>query len=107
MRKIRIPPAVRAGLALSVLWLLCDIARGHGYHYYSNPRNTLTQSYDVFWGGIAAAIVPSHNADDWLVKVTAMTLLFLLPVFLWWAVRPLLSRTGALLPQERGSGKRV
>ncbi len=103
---MKILPSVRVGMALSLLWLLCDTARGHRAYYYS-PRNTLTEAFTVFWGQIGVSLNPSGDPRDWPVKAIAMTLLFLLPIFIWWAAKPLLSRARPLLTQDGGSGKRI
>jgi hypothetical protein len=87
-QRIRISPSARIGIMLSILWFLCDTARGWHKSYYYDPRNTMTQAFTVYWGNIGVALNPSRDPHDWPVKVIAMALLFFLPIFIWWAILP-------------------
>ncbi len=103
MRNIRLSASARVGLILSGAWLLCDIARGWDVYYGEGPDN-ITESFAVFFGKIGAALCPDIGSDrvNWPSVPIAMLIVFLLPVVIWWIVRPMVSAYSSSLT-ARGS----
>lgn len=77
---------------LAALWFLCDQAAGNR-NYYTGPRDSMVMAFRGFWGSIGARLNPSQDWRDWPVKVIAMALLFFLPIFIWWAIKPIITAT--------------
>jgi hypothetical protein len=71
---------------LSVTWLICE--KGAGRNYY--PRD-MTYRFVVFWRNIGVFLCPSHDQYDWPVTPLAMISLFVLPIFIWWAIKPIIT----------------
>jgi len=82
----RTPASARIGMLLVVVWVLCNSSEGH------TGTRTLAQHFTSFWWNIGVKLNPSEDPNDWPVIPIALGVLFVLPMFTEWAIRPLLAK---------------